>query len=192
MTARNKTRQKMLFSTIELIQQHGAANVTIDAILERSKTPRGSVYYHFPRGRAQIIEEALDQARAVMTAMIEDAASKAPEAALRQMRDFWSNMLTGSDFRLGCPISAVVVSGGEEAAQLEAAAAETFRQWRETLARGLQNYGATETRAPRLASMIISVFEGAVIQARTQRSMQPLDDAIEELEVMILPTLVKN
>ena len=51
--------QKMLVSAAEVMRERGAAGVTIDAVLARSGAPRGSVYYHFPDGRNQILTEAL-------------------------------------------------------------------------------------------------------------------------------------
>ena len=49
----------MLVSAAEVMRERGAAGVTIDEVLARSGAPRGSVYYHFPDGRNQILTEAL-------------------------------------------------------------------------------------------------------------------------------------
>ena len=45
----------MLVSAAEVLRERGAAGVTIDEVLARSGAPRGSVYYHFPEGRNQIL-----------------------------------------------------------------------------------------------------------------------------------------
>jgi TetR/AcrR family transcriptional repressor of lmrAB and yxaGH operons len=52
---RGDTRTKMLISAAEVMRERGAAGVTIDEVLTRSGAPRGSVYYHFPDGRNQIL-----------------------------------------------------------------------------------------------------------------------------------------
>ncbi|HEY9304965.1 MAG TPA: TetR/AcrR family transcriptional regulator, partial [Mycobacterium sp.] len=41
MGARSDTRQKMLVSSVELLRERGAGAVTVDAVLARSKSPRG-------------------------------------------------------------------------------------------------------------------------------------------------------
>ncbi len=58
-TKRGSTRSNMLISAAEVMRERGAAGVTIDEVLARSGAPRGSVYYHFPEGRNQILAEAL-------------------------------------------------------------------------------------------------------------------------------------
>ena len=76
-TKRCDTKQKMLISAAEVMRERGAAGVTIDEVLARSGAPRGSVYYHFPDGRNQILAEALRYSGDAITAMIDDAASLA-------------------------------------------------------------------------------------------------------------------
>ena len=79
----------MLISAAEVMRERGAAGVTIDEVLTRSGAPRGSVYYHFPNGRNQILAEALHYAGEAITADIDDAASRGAKALLRQFVDFW-------------------------------------------------------------------------------------------------------
>ena len=74
---RGGTRTKMLASAAEVMRERGASGVTIDAVLARSGAPRGSVYYHFPEGRTQILTEALRYSGDSITATI-DAASLPP------------------------------------------------------------------------------------------------------------------
>ena len=66
----------MLVSAAEVLQERGAAGVTIDEVLTRSGAPRGSVYHHFPEGRNQILTEALHYAGEAITTVIDDAAEK--------------------------------------------------------------------------------------------------------------------
>lgn len=75
---RGGTREKMLISAAQVMRERGAAGVTIDSVLARSGAPRGSVYYHFPDGRNQILIEALRYAGDSITAVIDKAADKAP------------------------------------------------------------------------------------------------------------------
>lgn len=48
----------MITSTAALIRERGARATSIDAVLEHSGAPRGSVYHHFPGGREQLLREA--------------------------------------------------------------------------------------------------------------------------------------
>src|SRR6201987_471233 len=75
-TRRCDTRKKMLLSAAQVMRERGAAGVTIDEVLARSGAPRGSVYYHFPEGRNQILTEALQHAGEALTEVIDDASNK--------------------------------------------------------------------------------------------------------------------
>ena len=72
-TKRGSTRSNMLISAAEVMRERGAAGVTIDEVLARSGAPRGSVYYHFPEGRNQILAEALRWAGDTIADSIADA-----------------------------------------------------------------------------------------------------------------------
>jgi len=87
-TKRRDTRKKMLVSAAEVMRERGAAGVTIDEVLARSGAPRGSVYYHFPNGRNQILAEALQYSGDSITAMIDDAAGWGARALLREFVEF--------------------------------------------------------------------------------------------------------
>ena len=109
MAPRRDTRRRMLLSAVDLMRERGAAGVTIDAVLERSGAPRGSVYYHFPGGRAELVADALDLAGASITALIEGASGDGAIQALHRFSAFWASVLRDSDFAAGCPVVSVAV-----------------------------------------------------------------------------------
>src|ERR1700741_2457712 len=119
-TKRRDTRKKMLVSAAEVMRQRGAAGVTIDEVLARSGAPRGSVYYHFPEGRNQILTEALRYAGESITAMIDDAAGWGAKALLREFVEFWERLLTEGDFTAGCPVVAAAIGSADDDPKLSA------------------------------------------------------------------------
>src|SRR4051812_36648835 len=56
------TRERMVVSTALLMRERGARATSLDAVLEHSGAPRGSIYHHFPGGRTQLLREATDYA----------------------------------------------------------------------------------------------------------------------------------
>ena len=95
------TRTKMLVSAAEVMRERGAAGVTIDAVLARSGAPRGSVYYHFPDGRNQILSEALRYSGDSITATIDAAADHGARALLREFIEMWERLLADGEAWLG-------------------------------------------------------------------------------------------
>ncbi|MEV0297548.1 TetR/AcrR family transcriptional regulator [Nocardia sp. NPDC050710] len=184
MARQRDTRSRMVHSAVEVLRERGVGGVTIDAVLARSGAPRGSVYHHFPGGRAEIVSEALKFAGDAIGEIVDRGAVDGYSEALRQFVDLWRNILEGSDYSAGCPVVAVAVGPVEESPELFADAASIFERWRTTLATGIAREGLSSTTAQHLATMSIAAVEGAVILCRAQRSSEPLDEVVQQLEVL--------
>ncbi|MGV0801638.1 TetR/AcrR family transcriptional regulator, partial [Mycolicibacterium elephantis] len=104
----------MLVSAAEVLRERGVAGVTIDEVLARSGAPRGSVYYHFPGGRNQILTEALQYAGDAITEVMDDAAANGGMYLVRQFVEFWEQLLVKSDFTAGCPVAAAAVGSVDD------------------------------------------------------------------------------
>ena len=185
MGARSDTRQKMLLSAVQLLRERGAGGVTVDAVLTRSQSPRGSVYHHFPDGRSEIISEALTFAGDTISAIIEQATALGSVGALRRFGKFWNKLLIDSDFNAGCPVVSVAVGGSPDNQHLRPAVGEIFRRWHQALVEAIIADGVEAQRARRLATMAVAAIEGAIILCRVQRSTAPLDDVIAEFGSLI-------
>ncbi|MGH3636415.1 TetR/AcrR family transcriptional regulator [Mycobacterium sp.] len=184
-TKRGGTRTNMLVSAAEVMRERGAAGVTIDEVLTRSGAPRGSVYYHFPEGRNQILTEALRFAGDAITATIDDAADQGVTVLLRQFVEFWERLLNDSDFNAGCPVVAAAIGSADEERQLTAATGQIFDRWRSALTRTFAADGFPDSDAASLAVMSIAALEGAVVLCRSTRSTGPLHDVHSQLEFLI-------
>ncbi len=174
----------MLVSAAALLREHGAAGVTIDAVLARSGCPRGSVYHHFPAGRGQILREALQFAGEEITAAIEQSPGDGT-ALLRQFTALWRSALVAGDYTAGSPVLAAAVGSGPDEQQLTAVAADIFARWRDAAARAFLREGFGPADATALAHTTIAALEGAVALCRSIRSPQPLDDVAAQLEFLI-------
>lgn len=183
-TKRGGTRTKMLIAAAEVMRERGAAGVTIDEVLTRSGAPRGSVYYHFPEGRNQILTEALRYAGDAITADIDDAAERGAMVLLRQFVKFWEGLLAESDFSAGCPVVAAAIGCPGDELGLSAEAGQIFARWRTALARAFVAEGLPEADADSLAVMSIAALEGAVVLCRSTRSTDPLRKVNDQLEFL--------
>lgn len=184
-TKRVGTRAKMLVSAAEVMRERGAAGVTIDAVLARSGAPRGSVYYHFPDGRNQILSEALRYSGDSITATIDAAADKGARTLLREFIELWERLLTDGDFLAGCPVVAAAISSDESDQDLTSEAGLILGRWCTALTRAFAKDGFDDDDAASLAVMSISALEGAIVLARSTRSVRPLGQVGEQLEFLI-------
>ncbi|HEX3547592.1 MAG TPA: TetR/AcrR family transcriptional regulator [Mycobacterium sp.] len=175
----------MLVSAAEVLRERGAAGVTIDEVLARSGAPRGSVYYHFPEGRNQILAEALQYAGEAITEVIDHAAQLGGMYMVRQFVGFWERLLVESDFTAGCPVVAAAIGSTDDEPQLTTVAGGIFSHWRDALTRAFVSDGFDEPCAASLAIMCIASLEGAVVLCRSTRSVDPLHDVAEQVEFLI-------
>jgi AcrR family transcriptional regulator len=172
-------RAAMINSAISLIRRRGVAAVSFADVLDASGAPRGSVYHHFPRGRAQLITEATEVAGGRVAAGVTRAlATPDISDALRALADTLARGLDKDDYAVGCPIAAAALGNEPDAV---GAAGSIFDTLGELVAAKLVDDGARPERARSIAVLVISALEGALIVARTERSSAALDTVVREL-----------
>jgi AcrR family transcriptional regulator len=171
------TRERMVISTALLMRERGARATSLDAVLEHSGAPRGSIYHHFPGGREQLVREAVEYAGRYVERRLERGD---PLAALDALFDEYCENLVATDFRAGCPVVAVAVE-----AELRDAVKAAFERWRGALARGFERGGIEAGRADELALLTLASFEGALILARAYRALEPLELARQETRARV-------
>lgn len=181
---RGSTREKMVRTAAVLLREHGVAGTTIDRVLAVSGAPRGSVYHHFPGGRAQLLSEAVEFATDSIIELAGAAGEGDPAVALDAFVALWREQLVASDYRAGCPVLAVVVDADPALPELTEQAGEAFGRWQSVLARMLGERGMTATSADRLALQSLCILEGAVAVSRARRGISPLDEAAQAIRTL--------
>lgn len=170
-------RERLIRSAIELMREYGVHATGLSDLLERSNTARGSIYQHFPAGKTELMEQATLEAGRIITSSIERLAQTLP--AVDVVDAFiagWKQNLVDSSFAAGCPIVAAAQAGPDALVVREASAA-VFADWSRVIAESIASKGVDTATAASLGSFIVSALEGAIIQCRSARSVQPLDDA---------------
>lgn len=178
----SETRQRMVESAALLMRERGVEATSFSEVLSRSGAPRGSIYHHFPAGKAQLIEEATRYAGEFVAAGLAAAlADDDPAAAVRVFVSTWRQVLRSSDFAAGCPVVAATLEG-ERTPRARDMAGAAFARWQDLLASAIEDHGPSPERARALATLAIAAIEGAIVLARAQRSSTPLERVSEELE----------
>ena len=183
---RRGTKQRMLDSAVLLLRERGAAGVTVDAVLAHSGAPRGSVYHHFPGGRNEMVLGAVRQAGDYIAAMVsESAAGGDVQRMVERLVAFWKRALTKTDYRAGCPVAAMALDSRDVVPDAGELVREIFSRWQASLADALSANGFDAPRAQRLATVVVSVIEGAIILCRAHRDLGPLDDVLVEIAPLL-------
>ncbi|MCR3750244.1 TetR/AcrR family transcriptional regulator [Lentzea californiensis] len=183
---RRGTKQRMLDSAVLLLRERGAAGVTVDAVLAHSGAPRGSVYHHFPGGRNEMVLDAVRQAGDYITAMVSESAAEGDVGkTLERLVVFWKRALTGTGYRAGCPVAAMTLDSRDLVPDAGDVVREIFTSWQTSLVKALTGNGFAAQRAQRLATLVVSAIEGAVILCRAHRDLGPLDDVLAEIAPLL-------
>jgi AcrR family transcriptional regulator len=184
------TRRQMIESAALLMRERGVEAMSFSDVLAHSGAPRGSIYHHFPGGKAQLIEEATGYAGEFIAAGLAAALdTDDPVAAIGRFAASWERVLSESQFAAGCPIVAATLEGERTPAAREAASA-SFTRWEELLADAVARRGLSRERAHSLATLAIAAIEGGIVLARAHRSVAPLGRVAAELENLVAALIV--
>jgi TetR/AcrR family transcriptional repressor of lmrAB and yxaGH operons len=174
-------RERMIESAVVLLAKQGYRATSFDAVLERSKAPRGSIYHHFPGGKDQLIAAAIDLAGARAIAVLDSLEGQSPPQIVDGFMAMWRTVLDRSDFTAGCSVLAVTVSA--ETPELRERAGEIFKAWRQRVSELLISSGVESEAAHAFAATLIAASEGAVAQSRAERSYAPFDEVARQLHI---------
>jgi len=181
MPRQSDTRQKMILSQALLQRERGVAGTALPDVLEHSGAPRGSIYHHFPDGRAQLAEEATRWAGDYVARRLEARLAQGDVlGAVDAFAADYAAVLQETDFAAGCP----VVAGALDATTREAAAAG-FRRWEELLRDALEGAGVPAARAESLAVLFIASIEGAIVLSRAEGTTRPIEQASRQLHSVL-------
>jgi TetR/AcrR family transcriptional regulator, lmrAB and yxaGH operons repressor len=180
------SKEKTLAAAAQLFRRQGFHGTALHDVLAAAGSPRGSLYFHFPGGKEQIGEAALDLAGEAVRSKIAHAAHASPNAEtfLTGIARAMASDLEQSDFCNGCPIATTALETAAQSDVLRAAARRAFQSWEQEIARGLTRFGAKSDDAAISATAILSQIEGALLLARTYRSVEPLRHAEAALKLL--------
>lgn len=182
----------MIASAAVLFGARGIEATSFPEILAASGAPRGSIYYHFPKGKRQLVEDALRwTTEQLLRFQLEGPVHRAEEVLDRFVM-FFRRSVVVSHCRAGCPVAAVAAShyGGEAA--LAALVRATFRSWTRVLTRQLRKVGVPPARARALATTTLASVEGALILCRAEGSVAPLDAVRREIRALVRTWAPRN
>ena len=159
----SNTRAKMVAGAADLMSRRGVNATSMRDVVRHTGTPRGSIGHHFPRGKQQLIEDALVFAGSQVSGPLKSLTEQ--HGAISGLRAFialWRQTLERSKFQAGCPVLAVAVEQyvndatekdgiPDQAAQkrLLVLAEGVFADWQGIMITAMRREGVTAARARR-------------------------------------------
>lgn len=181
------TRARMLETTARLLQHRGYYGTSLSDILTASGAPRGSLYFHFPGGKDQLVVEAtrasIAEATEALRATLASAGS--PARGVRAYAEAAAAIMRETDYTFGCPVAPVILDAAAGLGELAGLCRAAFEEWSGMLRAAFLAAGATEARADALALLVVASIEGTLLIARAYRDCSPMLRVAAELEAIV-------
>jgi TetR/AcrR family transcriptional repressor of lmrAB and yxaGH operons len=177
------TRDRLLAAMTDALQRRGLHGVGLTELLQTAQAPKGVLYHHFPGGKTELAVAAIDHVVVDIDAGLQRLLQRPGEPldALRNWLDRAAQHLQRSGFERGCPLAAVALESTAEDEAIRLALARGFAMLRERLTQVLGRAGVAPARAPGLAALAVSAYEGALMQARVAGNVQALQATADTL-----------
>jgi AcrR family transcriptional regulator len=168
----------MVQAAKQLIRERGYNATAFSDVLKLSDAPRGSVYFHFPGGKAQLAMEAAEAHAHEQVEIIDRAAAEASSAAqfIELYVDLGREGMVASNYSRGCGIAPLVTEGAaQESAEISESSRRAFSEMGDRLAFHFVAFGVNRAAARVLGDAVIAGVEGAMITSRALRGPAPFD-----------------
>lgn len=189
-----ETRRRILQAATERFWTQGYGATRISQILSDAEANSGSLYNEFG-GKEGLMLAVLDRFGELMEPLVfGPAARESSDPVERVIRVFqgYRAQLVETDFRFGSPIGNLAGELSHTHPRFREKLAELFLGWRRRLRTLLETSDPPPSRevdTDRISSLVFSLLQGAVSQARVTRDPEPIDQAVGALE-RTLPSIL--
>jgi TetR/AcrR family transcriptional repressor of lmrAB and yxaGH operons len=184
-----KHRQPIINAAVTLFRRQGYSATGLNDIVDESSAPKGSLYHYFPAGKPSIAVAAVEEAGRRVAETVLQLAMTTPSTGelIKEHARLLAGWMRKSGFRDGCPITTVLLELAPENRAVAQAGREAYAARLAILTEKLMADGFPVEHAKRLAGLCVSAIQGALIQARVERSGAPIETAADELASMLHP-----
>lgn len=187
MPAVPKHRQPIVNTAVTLFRRQGYSRTGLNEIVDVSGAPKGSLYHYFPLGKSSIAVAAVTEAGRRVAATLTKLAKECRSTGdlVRRHAELLAGWMRASGFRDGCPITTVLLELAPGDRDVTEAGRTAYRTRVSILADKLVADGFPKARADALAVLCTSALQGALIQARVERSGRALEITAAELAQLL-------
>ena len=187
MPRKPKFREPIVEAAVSLFRNQGYSATGLNDIVDQSGAPKGSLYHYFPQGKVSIAVAAVEEAGRRVTATLRDLSESTPDSGslLLAHAKLLAHWMEESRYRAGSPMTTVILELAPQERAVAKAARDAYATRLAVLSEKLHEDGFTHNRAKSLASLCTAALEGALIQARIDRSGKPILDAARDLSKLL-------
>ena len=180
------TRTRLILASMKLFWEKGYNSTSVADVLQAARVNSGSLYHFFP-GKQDLLLAVLDMYRDGIRRMLLDPAWRGVDDPIERVFALlarYHQSLVETECFYGCPIGSLALELHEPDLPVRERLAANFAAWTGAIEECLVAAGE---RLPReldrreLAAFVLSVMEGAVMQARTFRELASFEGSVRQL-----------
>ncbi len=187
MPAIRKHKGPIVDAAISRFRRQGYPGTGLNQIVRASGAPKGSVYHYFPGGKPSIAAAAVEEAGRRMAGTMRSlaAANESPAAFIRAFADTLGGWMKKSRYADGCPMTSVLLELAPKDRNVTKAGRRAYSQRLAVIQEVLERDGIGGQTGEDVACLCMSALNGALIQARVERSERPLKRVADTLARML-------
>lgn len=186
MAPESDTRERLVAAAAELFHRNGYAATGVAQILRAANANSGSLYYFFPTKEdllLAVLERYKGMLWPVVIQPVYDRVSD-PIERIFGVLDGYRQMLRLTKCTHGCPIGNLALELSDSHPAVRKLIAENFTGWRQAVRQAVEDAAdrlPDDIDSDMLASFVLTVMEGGVMQARAYKSLEPFETAVAML-----------
>ncbi len=177
------TRDRLVEAARYLFWEKGYAATGLAEILTRAHANSGS-FYHFFDSKDALLRTVLDTYTALLDEHImapAHAAAPDPIGRIFALLDGYRQRLIDTGCQYGCPIGRLALEIDPENTPAHTLLARNFTAWKRAVEAHLR--AASVPKPDDVATLILTVMEGGVMQSRAYRAIDPYDACVRQLRI---------
>lgn len=170
------TKEKFIETACKLFEVKGYNATGLNEILKESGAPKGSLYYHFPKGKEQLALESIKLAGKKITNNLKrtlDMFESPTEGIICNINNM-AKIIDDNRKMEDVSISLIALETYISNETLRKACEQIFDSIEKIYVEKLIKYGINENRANDIAVSISAMVEGAIMLSLTRKNGNPL------------------
>jgi TetR/AcrR family transcriptional regulator, transcriptional repressor for nem operon len=195
-TGGETTRARIVDAARDLFYDHGYHATSLATIQRRAGVHGGSLY-HFFKTKEELLVAVLESYRAMLRPLVIEPAFATTDDPLERVFAVlagYRRMLAETDCRAGCPIGNLANELPDAGGRVQELITANFESWCAAIESVLAEVPGLpeEIDLGELSRFVLTIMEGAVLQARGRRSLRAYDEAVDQLRMLLDRLLARD
>ena len=178
-----KTKEKVIQQTVALIIEKGYHGTGVNEILRATKIPKGSFYHHFPKGKDELVTEALRSSTIKLSMQYKKLLkeSESLQEGLEKLLDHSKAELQSSKYKA----RSILVNVSQEVGSINKSLQATCKQLFELIINALESFFHEHNidTWQESARSFYTRLQGAIVLSKAYQTTSFLDDHRSEVSL---------